>query len=125
MSVARKWHTATGVGGEVLLAGGYNGSGDTNSADIYFDSLKKCASTGAMATAREVHTAAALSNGKVLVAGSIGNSGFLKGAELFDPAKGTWSAAGAMATARLRHTATLLSNGQVLVAGGEGNGNII
>lgn len=77
--------------------------------------------TGAMASARDRHTATLLPNGKVLVAGGLvygGTNTALNGAELFDPTTGTWATTGPMTNARYGHTAILLPNGKVLVAGG-------
>ena len=89
--------------------------------------------TGALTTARSVHTATLLANGKVLVAGGrtglIGAS--LASSELYDPKTETWSStAGSLAESRFGHSATLLDGpecqiaappvhcGKVLVAGG-------
>src|ERR1022692_1426918 len=75
--------------------------------------------TGAMITARWLHTATLLPNGKVLVAGGGGINGkSLSSAELYDPGTGTWTATGGVTAERCFHTATLLPNGKVLVAGG-------
>ncbi|WNG30488.1 kelch-like protein [Cystobacter fuscus] len=82
------------------------------------------ASTGAMSTSREFHTATRLANGKVLVTGGSGWSGTLASAEVYDPATGTWSPTGSMATSRYRHTAALLPNGKVLVMGGYRDENL-
>jgi hypothetical protein len=70
-------------------------------------------STGAMATARNRHTATLLPSGKVLVTGGSNDSNYLASAEVYDPGAGTWASTGAMATARNNHTATLLPSGKV------------
>jgi len=80
--------------------------------------LNTFTATGAMATARDLHTATLLPNGKVLVSGGWGAVGALASAELYDPATGLWSATGSLATVRVFHAATLLPNGRVLVSGG-------
>ena len=75
--------------------------------------------TGAMATARSMHTATLLNNGKVLVTGGNGTAAWVGySAELYDPASRLWSATGGMTTPRMAHTATLLPNGKILVVGG-------
>ncbi len=80
--------------------------------------------TGAMANAREYHTATLLPNGKVLVAGGneIFGMNLTSSAELYDPASGAWATTGSLGVARNEHTATLLTNGLVLVAAGNVNG---
>lgn len=116
MTTARQNHTATLLpNGKVLVAGGSNGDGTLNSAELYNPQTGVWSTTGSMSTAREYYTSTLLPNGKVLVAG--GNDG---SADLYDPQLGTWSSTGSMATNRRFHTATLLPNGKVLVVGGFG-----
>jgi uncharacterized protein (TIGR03437 family) len=81
--------------------------------------------TGALGTARSLHTATPLANGKVLVVGGINNrnpccvnTGV---AELYDPATGQWSATGNPSTPRANHIAVRLANGKVLIASGNGD----
>jgi hypothetical protein len=119
MATARELHTATVLGtGKVLVAGGYNGSNDVSSAELYDPTTNTWSAAGSMATARESHTATVLGSGKVLVAGGSTGSGYTNSAEVYDPTTNSWSAAASMATARLGQTATLLGTGWVLVAGG-------
>ena len=136
LSTARFSHTATLLpSGDVLAAGGFDGSGLLASAEIYNRGGSRAfrvgigtwTTTGSLATGRYGRTATLLSNGKVLVAGGIGggySSPFLTSAELYDPATGTWTATGSLQTARSGHTATLLPNGKVLVVGGRHNGTL-
>jgi len=108
----------------VLLAGGFNGSADVASAEIYDPGTDTFApTTGSMASPRAFHTATLLTNGKVLIAGSDNPTGAtLATAEVFDPGTGSFSSTGSMAAARKNHTAVLLTtgpnSGKVLVAGG-------
>ena len=79
--------------------------------------------TGAMATAREQHTATLLPDGKVLIVGGTTSTGSgdlqpTATVEVYDPAAGSFSVTGSMSEARTYHTATLLPSGKVLVAGG-------
>jgi hypothetical protein len=106
--------------GQVLVAGGYNGS-YLASAEFYNPASGTWTNGGSLNTTREFHTATLLANGKVLVAGGY-NGSYLAGAELYDPATGTWDATGSLNTLRDLHTSTLLPNGQVLVAGGYNGG---
>ncbi len=120
---ARYRHTATLLpSGKVLVAGGYNGSGNLSSAELYDSASGIFAATGALSTARSFHTATLLPSGKILVVGGAGNGSYLSSAELYDPATGTFTATGPLATARQFHTATLLPSGKVLVAGGDNGG---
>jgi Putative Ig domain/Galactose oxidase, central domain len=122
MTVARNAHTATRLqSGQVLIAGGSDGTSALASAELYDPTSKTfTATTGSMTTARAGHSATLLANsalpnyGKVLMAG-----GGEVLAELYDPTAGTFTATGSMIAPHLGQTATLLQNGQVLIAGGE------
>ncbi len=82
------------------------------------------ATTGALATGRNCHTATSLAAGQVLIAGGFWGADWvateeLASAAIYDPSLGTFIATGSMTTGRVNHTATLLPNGQVLIAGGQ------
>ncbi len=122
MATARYRHTATLLAnGQVLVAGGVDGSNALASAELYDPATGTWTATSPMTTTRSSHTATLLANGQVLVAGGTedAHNVILASAELYDPATGTWTATSPMTTARTHHTATLLVDGQVLVAGGE------
>jgi hypothetical protein len=116
----RDSHTATLVAnGQVLVAGGWNGSIDLNSAELYDPGGTTARTTGTFKTGRDSHTATLLTNGKVLVAGGWDTHGnVLTSAEIYDPGAGRWNTTGSLNTGRYYHTATLLTNGKVLAAGG-------
>ncbi|MCU0726661.1 MAG: hypothetical protein MUE73_12885, partial [Planctomycetes bacterium] len=140
MNQARRGHTATkllaegGASSKVLVAGGFDGSGNPrNSAEIYDPATKTFASTGtSMLSARAGHAAVLLRDGKVLLAGGKGTGGaVLDSAEIYDPLTDTFSAVdNDMYDARAFAPAVLLAgdktgaadDGWVLLAGGEGSG---
>ncbi len=118
-------HTSTLLpSGQVLVVGGYVGSGGSlSSAEIYDPIKGTWTDAGNLANPRRQHTSTLLPSGQVLVAGGYG-SGYLSSAEIYDPSTGTWSDAGNLANPRGQHTSTLLPSGQVLVAGGQNGSNI-
>src|SRR5262249_10593232 len=119
MTRRRQFHTATLLpDGNVLLAGGTDGSTPLANAELYDPTTKTFRATGTMTVARSRHTATLLRNGKVLIAGGE-SPGITNTAELYDYRTGRFAATGTMASARSRHAATLLRSGEVLVIGGE------
>ena len=123
---ARDAHTATLLSnGIVLVAGGYDNSSATATAELFDPASGTWTETNSLAAARYFHTATLLPGGTALVAGGLGNNGTAAIAELYDPASGTWTDSGSLATATYYHTATLLPNGMVLVAGGFDNSNVV
>jgi N-acetylneuraminic acid mutarotase len=123
MTVQRAAHTATLLpDGEVLVAGGFAGGGNSlASAEVFDPTANTFASAGNMNVTRAGHTATLLPSGKVLITGGY-NGSYLASAELYDPAARTFTPTGRMVTARSGHVATLLNNGKVLLAGGVGTG---
>jgi hypothetical protein len=113
------------LNGKVLLAGGNDETGQTESslAEVYDPSTQIFDHAGSMTEARAHHTATLLPDGTILIAGSdgapFGDFDFsLASAELYDPATSTFTRTGDMNAYRGLHTATLLNNGKVLIAGG-------
>jgi len=120
MTFARSGHTATLLpGGQVLLAGGDDGTGPLTSAELYDPASGTFTATGSMVVARMWAVATALPDGRVLLAGGDDGTGPLASAELYDPVSGTFTATGSMVVPRVNSTATLLPGGQVLLAGGD------
>src|SRR5579875_552903 len=125
MASARYHATAANLpNGDVLIAGGLNGSYLT-SAELYIPATGSfSALTDSMTTARYSATATSLPNGQVLIAGGY-NGSYFNSAELYNPTTGSFSAlTDSMTTARYGATATSLPNGQVLIAGGY-NGSLL
>ena len=119
MASARAWHTATLLAsGKVVVIGGYDGSNDLASAELFDPTAKTFSATGSLATTRHSHTATLLQDGRVLIAGGLSAGTAIAGAEIYDPNTGTFTATGNLNTARASHTATLLNNGKVLITGG-------
>jgi hypothetical protein len=124
MAVARSGHTATLLpSGKVLMAGGYKGTGNGTTAELYDPSAGQFTDTGSMAAARTEHTATRLLSGKVLVGGGDWinvewGTSLRATAELYDPSTGQFTGTGSMAVGRSHHTATLVPSGKVLYAGG-------
>jgi hypothetical protein len=131
MTSMRGYHKAILLpNGLVLITGGLsNSSTIVNTAELYnplAGTNGTFTATGAMTTARAVHTATLLPNGKVLVAGGLNTGGYLNVMELFDPAAGTNGTFSPTPSNLIGpftfHTATLLPSGKVLVAGGSDSG---
>ncbi len=116
----REQQTATLLrDGDVLMSGGLNEGGDSNTprayadAELYDPSAGGWTETGSLPAPHYGQTATLLPSGWVLVAG-----GQSAAAEIYEPGSGTWVLTGAMSTPRTDHTATPLPDGQVLVTGG-------
>ncbi|HXP78758.1 MAG TPA: kelch repeat-containing protein [Verrucomicrobiae bacterium] len=129
MAGPRIAHTATLLStGEVLVAGGTDGSGmPIATAELYDPANGTFSLTGSMATAR-AHFAATLlcdlsaspcNDKRVLVTGGLDiNGNPLMSAELYDPSTGKFSpTTGSMQFVHASHTATLLKTGKVLIIG--------
>ena len=115
----------TTLNNKVLVVGGDSGGGTSVANVQLFDGTSTWSSLTALSSAREGHTATALSNGNVLVTGGVNGTTVLNTTLLFNAAtgSGSFASAGNLTGARQAHTATLLpstlvKNGQVLVAGG-------
>lgn len=110
--------------GTVLVTGGAGASGAGSAgAAVYDPQAGTWSPTGAMQTARRLHTATLLADGRVLVVGGIsGAAAFPEAgvatAELLDPDTGEWTTTGTLHGPRWGHAAVLLGDNRVLVSGG-------
>ena len=105
--------------GQVLIAGGFNGTNDLTAAELYTPASATFSLTGSLNFARDSATATLLDSGQVLIAGgsTCGSSGCPTAvSETY--INGAFSYAGSMLDSRYDQTATLLTNGQILIAGG-------
>ena len=107
--------------GQVLLAGGSDGSNALQSAETYSGGNSGSSfapESGSMIAARQQHTGTVLVSGKVLLAGGTDGTSPVAAGELFDPVSATFTADGDLVTPRFDAGAALLQNGTVLIAGG-------
>ena len=122
-------HTATRLkDGHVLIAGGYDGTRPSATAELYNPGTRTFSAIGNLNVARTAHTATLLADGAILIAGGQDAGGKpLASAELYNPEAQTFTllsggacpgSTGCMTTARSSHSATLLLNGTVLIACG-------
>jgi hypothetical protein len=103
------------LAGKVLIAGGDDANGPTNTAEI-FDPIANTFTPAAntMTDAREFHTATLLNDGTVLIAGGLTDTigDVSETADIFDPGTQKFTpAAGLMPIGHAGHTASLLTTG--------------
>jgi N-acetylneuraminic acid mutarotase len=150
LSVPRYFHTATLVGGKVIIIGGATAAGSsiiTNVVESYdptadsfttLVSLTENGQNGYVGGGRKNHTATLLQSGKILVAGGLvpktnGVSGTqaitVANAEIYDPGASTPAATtipfATTTAARSNHAAALLPDGRVLMTGGNNSGTLV
>lgn len=121
MISARSFHSALLLAsGEVLIAGGQNGTTLLSSAELYDPTTGVFAATaGPLNTARNDFGAVLLSDGRALLAGGVGEAGSLNTAELYDPNASTFSfTANNMSDARRTPSVAALSDGNAIVGAG-------
>ncbi len=123
-NVARYAHTSTLLNnGKVLIAGGLDDTGATDSAELYDPSTNTWSAIAPLPEPRVGHTATKLPDGKILIFGGTDSaSNNVRRAALFDPDTNTWSSFDAPGWSD-GPTATLLKTGKVLVVGGYPDGH--
>lgn len=116
----RAAHTATRVGSEVLLAGGYSSQTQLAvGADLFDGSNRQFRSAGSLLReSRAYQQAVSVGNGSVLLIGGYGAAGSLSSTELFDRNLSIFSPGPPLAEQRDYHAACALKNGRILVSGG-------
>ncbi|MCE9636863.1 MAG: Ig-like domain-containing protein [Planctomycetes bacterium] len=116
----RGGHTATRVGSEVLLAGGYSTQTTLAiSAELFDGSTRRFRSSGSLLReGRAYHETITVGNGSALLIGGFGVAGALASTEFFDRNLSAFSVGPALAEARDFHAACALKNGRILVSGG-------
>ena len=108
--------------GKVFIVGGYYGSGNLRTAELYDPATQTfTAVSGEMAVTRYTPVAAVLPDGKVLVAGGYDSAEKkgLQSAELFDPETGKFEALPQTLTEQREEAGYVaLADGNVLITGG-------
>jgi hypothetical protein len=111
------------IDGNVLVAGGDNGSGPVSGVEK-FDLLTEAFQyIGSLNTARKAHAASVLKDGRVLITGGSavapdGSTIALTSTEIYDPNSTFLSPGPMLKAARYGHSSTTLIDGTVLLAGG-------
>jgi hypothetical protein len=83
---ARDNSTATLLpNGQVLIAGGWDGTNDLTATELYVPSTGKFVATAPLAAARELNTATLLTTGQVLIVGGYNDTSRLTSCELYQP----------------------------------------
>ena len=112
---------ATLPDGRVLIAGGYDGTDDITSAEVYNPSSGTFSSVGSLGTSREEAAAALLPDGRVLVMGGYSDAATthtLNTTEIFDPTTNSFSPGPMLPYATYGPAAATISGGRTLIAGG-------
>ncbi len=107
--------------GNVLIAGGHNGSEFVTYAEIYEMHTMQFRRTGSLNAPRQAATAAVLSDGRVVIVGGIGpGAQQVREVEVYEPQRAAFVTVGALMHGRLFPGVIVLATGEVVVAGGDG-----
>jgi hypothetical protein len=109
--------------GDVLVAGGADGSDVLSSAELFNPTTGRWSATGSMSIGRVGASALLLSDGEVLVAGGSNGHQVLDSAELYNPASGQWSPTGRLAAGRA-FAGMAPAPGGAIIVGGSGDGHV-
>lgn len=120
MTDFRNGHAASALeDGRVLVTGGFNGTQNLSSAELYDPMAFGWVATVPMLEVRYTHTSTALNNGQVLITGGWdGAATNHASTELFDPQMEEFTSGPALPIGRSDHRATKLSDGRVIITGG-------
>ncbi|MDB5107383.1 MAG: Branched-chain amino acid transporter, amino acid-binding protein [Candidatus Binatus sp.] len=130
---------ATPAAGDVLIAGGADGSRQTLAQTEFFDAAAgKFTVTGSSLSSRAGAIAVPITQDSVLVSGGFSGGAsirqftlelsgkVLSSAEIFSRSSGSFTATNSMSLPRVGFTATPLNNGKILLVGGlDGSGNVL
>jgi WD40 repeat protein len=111
--------------GKALVVGGYDGSQDLSSTELFDPKTKTFSFGPSMAVGRYAPAVAGLPDGRVLVAGGANGNDALTSAEVFNPSTGSFSPVGSLTTGRMEARAAPLPDGRVLVLGGYDGENAV
>ena len=116
----KRWAPATAAlpDGRILVAGGWDGTNDVTSADVFNPSTKTFSSVGPLGVAREAAAAAPLPDGRVLVAGGYSNTDDTNTTEIFNPTTNSFSPGPPLPGPEYGAPGVVISGGRVLIAGG-------
>jgi Kelch motif len=132
MNTARTAHSATRLGGLILIVGGVDADGNPLASAELFNPAAGTftALANGLATARYNHAAVVTANGAILIIGGQGAGGaYLDSVEIFQAGErpavtGKFVAASAgLSSARASMAARLLADGRILVTGGADSGD--
>jgi hypothetical protein len=122
LTEARDGHSATRVGDDVVIAGGFPGEGGSvlASVDIYRFDKGTVESASPLAVRRGGHGAAALKDGRVMVVGGwVASRTYTNSVEIIDPTSGEVVATSDLPWIADALEAVALADGRVLVTGGQ------
>lgn len=119
MQAARASFTANTLSdGTILIAGGFDGQQDLDSAEVYDLHKGSSYAPGQLNTARHGHLAILLpGNGNVVLVGGRGAGSTLASCELYDPEQGAFTAIGSLASPRARASLAVVDGGLVSAGG--------
>lgn len=118
MQNPRAFHSATLLlNGNVLITGGIDNKGNTDTAELYDPSINYFKLTSNMNTRRQSHGSVLLNDGRVLIVGG-SNGKYIKEAELYYPETGKFLPIGKTNYNYFFPTLKVLSNNKVLITDG-------